>query len=88
MKTIKKIIKNLKKEKMIDTSTWKDGYYENQDGEIIITLNRNIACTELVASRIAENFGKKGYKAYPYASHHVAIKPQKLLDSIDACFDI
>ena len=89
MKTIKKIIKNLQKENMVDTKVYKEGYYKSpKNGEIIICLNREVSCTEIMARRIADNFGKKGYKARAYGYSGVAIKPQKLLDNIDECFNI
>ena len=87
MKTIKKIIKNLKEENMLDTSSFKEGYFQ-VDNEIIIPLNRDVSCIKIVQRRVADNFSKKGYKARTYASNCVAIKPEKLLENIDSCFDI
>lgn len=87
MKTIKKVIENLKEEDMLDTQFFKEGYYQDNN-EIIITLNRNISCLKIAQKRVADNFSKKGYNARIYASNSVAIKPEKLLENIDNCFDI
>lgn len=85
MKTIKKIIKNLQKEDMIDE--WcKEGFWADEK-EIHIPINRKIGCVELVSKRVAKNFAKKGYEAKAY-SESVVIKPKKLLDNIDNCFNV